>query len=36
MSPTVSTYVRYRAGAVDEENGKTGTAHLLEHMINKT
>lgn len=35
LSPTVSIYIRYRAGAVDEVNGKTGTAHLLEHMMFK-
>jgi predicted Zn-dependent peptidase len=35
LSPTVAIYVRYRSGAVDEEDGKTGTAHLLEHMMFK-
>jgi predicted Zn-dependent peptidase len=35
LSPTVSIYIRYRAGAVDEIDGKTGTAHLLEHMMFK-
>lgn len=35
LSPTVSIYIRHRAGAVDEANGKTGTAHLLEHMLFK-
>jgi predicted Zn-dependent peptidase len=35
MSPTVSLYIRHRVGAVDEETGKTGTAHLLEHMLFK-
>jgi predicted Zn-dependent peptidase len=35
MSPTVSFYIRHRVGAVDEENGKTGIAHLLEHMLFK-
>jgi predicted Zn-dependent peptidase len=35
LSPTVSSYVRHRAGAVDERDGKTGTAHLLEHMLFK-
>lgn len=34
-SPTVSVYIRHRAGAVDEADRKTGTAHLLEHMIFK-
>ncbi|MGZ3594430.1 MAG: M16 family metallopeptidase, partial [Syntrophales bacterium] len=32
LSPTVSFYIRYRVGAVDEIDGRTGTAHLLEHM----
>lgn len=35
MSPTVSFYIRHRVGAVDEENGRSGTAHLLEHMLFK-
>ena len=35
LSPTVSLYIRHRAGAVDEADGKTGTAHLLEHMMFK-
>ena len=35
MSPTVSFYIRHRVGAVDEENGKSGIAHLLEHMLFK-
>jgi predicted Zn-dependent peptidase len=35
VSPTVSLYIRYRAGAVDEVDGKTGLAHLLEHMMFK-
>ena len=35
ISPTVSFYIRHRVGAVDEENGKSGTAHLLEHMLFK-
>ncbi len=35
MSPTVSFYIRHRVGAVDDENGKTGIAHLLEHMLFK-
>lgn len=34
-SPTVALYIRYRAGAVDERDGATGTAHLLEHMLFK-
>jgi predicted Zn-dependent peptidase len=35
LSPTVSLYIRQRAGAVDEVSGKTGAAHLLEHMMFK-
>lgn len=35
LSPTVSIYIRHRAGAADEAAGKTGTAHLLEHMLFK-
>ncbi len=35
LSPTVSIYIRCRAGAADEADGKTGTAHLLEHMMFK-
>jgi predicted Zn-dependent peptidase len=35
QSPTVSFYLRFKVGSVDEENGKTGTAHLLEHMLFK-
>jgi predicted Zn-dependent peptidase len=35
LSPTVSLYIRQRAGAVDEVGGKSGTAHMLEHMMFK-
>jgi len=35
LSPTVSLYIRYRVGAVDEEPGESGAAHLLEHMMFK-
>ena len=35
VSPTVSLYIRHRIGAVDEEEGETGAAHLLEHMMFK-
>ena len=35
LSPTVSLYIRYRVGAVDEEKGESGAAHLLEHMMFK-
>jgi len=35
LSPTVSLYIRHRVGAIDEEYGKSGAAHLLEHMMFK-
>jgi predicted Zn-dependent peptidase len=35
LSPTVSFYIRHRVGAVDEIDGRSGTAHLLEHMLFK-
>jgi predicted Zn-dependent peptidase len=35
QSPTLSFYIRFRVGAVDENVGATGTAHLLEHMLFK-
>ncbi|MGD0277385.1 MAG: pitrilysin family protein [Syntrophales bacterium] len=35
LSPTVACYIRYRAGAVDDRDGKTGMAHFLEHMMFK-
>ena len=35
LSPSAAFYIRYRTGAVDEESGKTGMAHLLEHMMFK-
>ena len=35
LSPTVSFYIRHRVGALDEIDGRTGTAHLLEHMLFK-
>jgi len=34
-SPTFSAYIRYLVGSVDEEVGRTGTAHILEHMMFK-
>jgi len=34
-SPVVVSQVWYRAGSLDEVNGKTGVAHLLEHMMFK-
>jgi predicted Zn-dependent peptidase len=35
QSPTLSLHIRFRVGAVDENLGRTGTAHLLEHMLFK-
>ncbi len=35
QSPIVSLYMKYIVGSVDEEAGRTGTAHLLEHMLFK-
>jgi len=35
FSPTVSFYIRYKVGAVDESSEHTGTAHFLEHMLFK-
>ena len=35
FSPTVSLYIRYRVGAVDEVKGQSGAAHVLEHMMFK-
>jgi predicted Zn-dependent peptidase len=35
FSPTVSLYIRYRVGAVDEAPGQSGAAHFLEHMMFK-
>ncbi|HIJ85293.1 MAG: Peptidase PpqF, involved in biosynthesis of pyrroloquinoline quinone [Magnetococcales bacterium] len=32
-APVVMTQVWYRVGAVDEVDGKTGLAHMLEHMM---
>ena len=34
-APTVAHMVWYRAGSVDEVNGSTGVAHVLEHMMFK-
>jgi len=34
-SPVVVSQIWYRAGALDEVNGKTGVAHVLEHMMFK-
>ena len=35
FAPVVSLYIRFSVGAVDEAEGETGTAHLLEHMLFK-
>ncbi|MFA4916920.1 MAG: pitrilysin family protein [Syntrophales bacterium] len=35
LSPTVALYIRHNVGAVDENNGRTGTAHFLEHLMFK-
>jgi zinc protease len=34
-APVVISQVWYRAGSLDEVNGKTGVAHVLEHMMFK-
>nr|WP_255532511.1 pitrilysin family protein [Polynucleobacter sp. UK-Kesae-W10] len=34
-APTVAHMVWYRAGSMDETNGRTGVAHVLEHMMFK-
>ena len=34
-APTVAHMVWYRAGSMDEVNGTTGVAHVLEHMMFK-
>ena len=34
-APTVAQMVVYRAGSIDEVNGRTGVAHVLEHMMFK-
>jgi predicted Zn-dependent peptidase len=35
QSPTVSLWISFKVGSVDEGSGMTGTAHLLEHMLFK-
>ncbi|MFC1657010.1 insulinase family protein [Candidatus Moduliflexota bacterium] len=35
QSPTVSLSMRFLVGSVEEEGGRTGLAHLLEHMLFK-
>mgnify|MGYP001197250374 FL=1 len=34
-APVVVSMVWYKAGSIDEVNGKTGVAHVLEHMMFK-
>lgn len=34
-APTVAHMVWYKAGSIDETNGTTGVAHVLEHMMFK-
>jgi len=34
-APTVAHLVWYRVGSMDETNGVTGVAHVLEHMMFK-
>ena len=34
-APVVVSMVWYRAGSMDEDNGTTGVAHVLEHMMFK-
>jgi zinc protease len=34
-APTVVHLIAYRAGSIDEVNGRTGVAHALEHMMFK-
>jgi predicted Zn-dependent peptidase len=34
-SPTFAAYLRFRVGSADEAPGRTGLAHLLEHMMFK-
>ncbi len=35
IAPVVSTYLRFKVGAVDEVTGMTGISHFLEHMLFK-
>lgn len=35
QSPTVAFYILHRVGGVDEESGRTGVTHMLEHMLFK-
>jgi predicted Zn-dependent peptidase len=35
INPTVSFYIRHKVGALQDKEGSTGAAHLLEHMLFK-
>src|ERR687884_659876 len=35
FSPTVAIRMMFRTGSVDEVSGKTGLAHMFEHMMFK-
>jgi predicted Zn-dependent peptidase len=35
MSPTISAWIRFKVGGVDERSDERGVAHLLEHMLFK-
>ena len=35
FSPTVSAWIRFKVGSVDEKSDERGIAHLLEHMLFK-
>jgi len=35
FSPTVSIRMMFRTGSIDEDSGKTGLAHMFEHMMFK-
>ena len=34
-SPTVATYLLFKVGGVDDPEGRSGIAHVLEHMMFK-
>ena len=34
-APTVALYIQFKVGGVDDPEGKTGIAHMLEHMMFK-
>ena len=35
FAPTVSCYIKFKVGSVDENNANSGIAHMLEHMLFK-